>query len=314
MEALNTLGIDIGGSRIRAAVLSASGMLLTRAEGVTPARASADRVVAVVAEVVAQATAGHAPETLMAAGVCAPGPLDSVQGLALSTPTIDGFRDYPLRDRIAAAIGMRCLLDHDGQAAAFGEWQFGAGQGVANMVYVTISTGIGGGAVVDGRLQRGRRGMAAHVGHMTIAPEGPLCNCGNPGCWEAFAAGPAFAVAARAAGFADGEAAFAAARAGDARAQSVVAVEARWLAIGIVNLIHIYSPDIVVLGGGVTAGLDVMHDSLMREIAARAMPPFQGVPVTRASLTDNAGLIGAAALARQAFGHTRDGNAAPRLG
>lgn len=299
--AVNTLGIDIGGSRIRAAVLSPDGVILTRAEGITPARASADRVVQVVAEVVAQVTAGHAPDSLIGAGVCAPGPLDSEQGLALSTPTIDGFRDYPLRDRIAAAIGLRTLLDHDGQAAAFGEWQFGAGRGVANMVYVTVSTGIGGGAVVDGRLQRGRRGMAAHVGHMTVTPDGPVCNCGNRGCWEAVAAGPAFALVAQGAGLSDGAAAFAAARAGDERALEVVAAQARWLAIGIVNLIHIYSPDIVVLGGGVTAGLDLMQDGLLQGIAQRAMPPFRGVPVVRANLADNAGLLGAAALAQQAF-------------
>ena len=122
MDPRNTLGIDIGGSRIRAAIVSPGGTLLTRAEGVTPARASGDVVVEAVALVVAQATQGHAMDTLLAAGVAAPGPLDAVLGLALSTPTIDGFRDFPLRDRIAGAIGLRTLLDHDGHAAAFGEW------------------------------------------------------------------------------------------------------------------------------------------------------------------------------------------------
>ena len=299
MDRRNTLGIDIGGSRIRAAVVSPEGALLSRAEGVTPARAAGDAVVAVVAQVVAEATQGQGVNGLLAAGVCAPGPLDALRGLALSTPTIDGFRDFPLRDRIAKAIGLRTILDHDGHAAAFGEWQFGAGQGHANMVYVTVSTGIGGGAIVDGRLQRGRRGMAAHVGHMTVAPDGPVCNCGNPGCWEALAAGPAFAAAARAAGFTDGEDAFAAARRGDPRGVDTVAAEARWLAIGIVSLLHIYSPDIVVLGGGVMAGLDVLRPQMAKEIAARAMPPFRGTPILRARLLDNVGLIGAAALARQ---------------
>jgi glucokinase len=302
MDRRNTLGIDIGGSRIRAAVVSPEGGLLTRAEGVTPARASGDAVVEAVAQVVAQAMQGHAVGSLLGAGVGAPGPLDALQGLALSTPTIDGFRDFPLRDRIAGAIGLRTLLDHDGHAAAFGEWQFGAGWGHHNMVYVTVSTGIGGGAIVDGRLQRGRRGMAAHVGHMTLLPDGPVCNCGNPGCWEALAAGPALTAAARRAGFADGEAVFAAARAGDPGAMAVAAAEARWLGIGIVSLLHVYSPDIVVLGGGVMNGLDVLHPAMSSEIAARAMPPFRDTRVVRASLLDNAGLIGAAALARDAFG------------
>lgn len=302
MDRRNTLGIDIGGSRIRAAVVSPEGSLLTRAEGVTPARASGDAVVEAVAQVVTQAMQGHAVGSLLGAGVGAPGPLDALQGLALSTPTIDGFRDFPLRDRIAGAIGLRTLLDHDGHAAAYGEWQFGAGRGHHNMVYVTVSTGIGGGAIVDGRLQRGRRGMAAHVGHMTLLPDGPVCNCGNPGCWEALAAGPALTAAARRAGFADGEAVFAAARAGDPGAMAVAAAEARWLGIGIVSLLHVYSPDIVVLGGGVMNGLDVLHPAMSSEIAARAMPPFRDTRVVRASLLDNAGLIGAAALARDAFG------------
>lgn len=302
MDRRNTLGIDIGGSRIRAAVVSPEGSLLTRAEGVTPARASGDAVVEAVAQVVTQAMQGHAVDSLLGAGVAAPGPLDALQGLALSTPTIDGFRDFPLRDRIAGAIGLRTLLDHDGHAAAFGEWQFGAGRGHHNMVYVTVSTGIGGGAIVDGRLQRGRRGMAAHVGHMTLLPDGPVCNCGNPGCWEALAAGPALTAAARRAGFADGEAVFAAARAGDPGAMAVAAAEARWLGIGIVSLLHVYSPDIVVLGGGVMNGLDVLQPAMSAEIAARAMPPFRDTRVVRASLLDNAGLIGAAALARDDFG------------
>jgi glucokinase len=276
--------------------------LLTRAEGVTPARASGDAVVEAVAQVVTQAMQGHAVDSLLGAGVAAPGPLDALQGLALSTPTIDGFRDFPLRDRIAGAIGLRTLLDHDGHAAAYGEWQFGAGRGHHNMVYVTVSTGIGGGAIVDGRLQRGRRGMAAHVGHMTLLPDGPVCNCGNPGCWEALAAGPALTAAARRAGFADGEAVFAAARAGDPGAMAVAAAEARWLGIGIVSLLHVYSPDIVVLGGGVMNGLDVLQPAMSAEIAARAMPPFRDTRVVLASLLDNAGLIGAAALARDAFG------------
>jgi glucokinase len=301
MALRNTLGIDIGGSRIRAAIVSPDGTLLTRAEGVTPARASGEVVVEAVAQVVAQAAQGHAVDSLLGAGVGAPGPLDAVLGLALSTPTIDGFRDFPLRDRIATATGLRTLLDHDGHAAAFGEWQFGAGRGHQNMVYITVSTGIGGGAIVDGRLQRGRRGMAGHVGHMTIAPDGPLCNCGNPGCWEAVAAGPALSAAARRAGFSDGQAVFAAARAGDPGAMAVAAAEARWLGIGITSLLHIYSPDLVVLGGGVMNGLDVLQPAMTAEIAARAMPPFRGTPIVRAILRDNAGLIGAAALARQAF-------------
>ncbi len=297
----NALGIDIGGTRMRAAIVAADGTVLSRADCPTPASAAPDTIVARLATLVLQAGQGHAPGTVIAAGVCAPGPLDVTRGMAIATPTIAGFVNYPLRDKIAAAIGLPTYLEHDGHAAAFGEWTFGAGRGHANMVYVTISTGIGGGAIVDGALQRGRHGMAAHVGHMTIDPTGPRCACGNHGCWEALAAGPAFATVARAAGFSDGADVFAAARAGDANAAGLIKDQSRWLAIGLVNLIHIYSPDLVVLGGGVTNGLDLMRPHLQSQIALRAMPPFRDVPFVQAQLRDNAGLVGAAALGRAMF-------------
>jgi glucokinase len=291
----DTLAIDIGGTRIRAAVVTAGGQLLTRAEAPTPARAHGDAVVLAVKTVADMALQG---QSVAAAGICAPGPLDVARGIAQATPTIDGFRDYPLRERLAAALGLPVTLDHDGHAATCGEWLHGAGQGAANMVYVTISTGIGGGAVVDGRLQRGRMGMAGHVGHMTVAPEGPVCNCGNRGCWEAMAAGPAFATAARAAGFPGGAAVFAAARLGDAAALGVVAVEGGWLGLGIVNLLHIHSPELVVLGGGVMTGFDLLLPHVRAGISRRAMVPFRDIPVVRAALMDDSGLIGAAAFAR----------------
>ncbi len=291
------LGVDIGGTRTRAALVTADGGIVARAAGATGAAGAPDAIVAGVARLVAQVMRGVDRAAVAAVGVCAPGPLDASAGLALATPTIGGLRDYPLRDQIAAAIGMDCRLEHDGQAAAFGEWRFGAGRGCEALVFVTISTGIGGGAVVDGRLQRGRRGMAAHVGHMVIWPDGPLCNCGNRGCWEALAAGPALNLAARAAGFVDGAAVFEGARAGDTRAVAVAAEEARWLGIGIVNLLHIYSSEVVVLGGGVVAGLDVMRAGIEAHVAAHAMGPFRGVAVRAAELGDNAGVIGAAVLA-----------------
>ena len=299
--AQNSLGIDIGGTRMRAAVVSPKGEVLSRAECQTPSGSTPDDIVAQVAEIVLQASRNHAPGTIAAAGVCAPGPLDAQRGIAIATPTISGFLDYPLRDRIAAAIGLPTFLDHDGHAAAYGEWKFGAGQGHSNMVYVTVSTGIGGGAIVDGALQRGRKGMAAHVGHMTIAPDGPRCACGNHGCWEAMAAGPAFSAAAREAGFHDGAAVFDSARTGDPKAIDLVEKQSYWLAVGLVNLIHIYSPDLVVLGGGVITGMDLMLPYLQAHIAQRAMPPFRDVPFVQAGLMDNAGVVGAAALGRGLF-------------
>ncbi|MBC7739937.1 MAG: ROK family protein, partial [Candidatus Saccharibacteria bacterium] len=282
--------------RIRAAVATGEGRLLTRAGARTPARGTGEAVVQAGAEAGMQALAGQDRAQILAAGAGAPGPLDAARGIAQATPTIDGFRDFPIRDRIAEAIGLPTYLEHDGHAAAYGEWVHGAGRGTANMVFVTVSTGIGGGAIVDGRLQHGRRGQSAHVGHMTLLPDGPVCNCGNLGCWEALAAGPAFAQAARAAGYADGAAVFAAAAMGQAAALQVVDAQARWLAIGLGNLAHIYAPEILIMGGGVAAGLEQMRPVMEAEFFRRAMSPFRDIPIVRAALRDDAGLIGAAAL------------------
>lgn len=293
MKGPDALAIDVGGTRIRAAIVTRDGQLLCRGETATPATLGAKEtvecIIALSREVMG---AEHAPKVV---GICAPGPLDVGRGLALATPTIKGFdAGYPLRDRIAEALALPVFLDHDGHAAALAEWRFGAGRDQQNMVYITVSTGIGGGAIVDGRLQRGRMGMATHVGHMTVAPSGPICMCGNRGCWEALASGPALQAQARRLGFADGKEAFRAARAGEARAIALIADQARWLALGIVNLIHIYSPDCVVIGGGVGEELDLMRGILEEEIEQRALPPFRRTTVHKARLRGNAGLVGAA--------------------
>lgn len=135
-------------------------------------------------------------------GVAAPGPLDTEAGIALGIPTLSGWENAPVRDMVEAALGLPVHLENDGIAAANGEWRFGAGRGLANLVYVTVSTGIGGGVVLDGRLWHGHRGLA---GHMTIVPDGQLCACGNRGCWEAYASGTALAEAAKQGLAPDGE-------------------------------------------------------------------------------------------------------------
>ena len=117
--------------------------------------------------------------------------------MVLRIPTLPGWEDFPLAETLARELGLPVMLENDGIAAVYGEWKYGAGRGARNLVFVTVSTGIGGGAVVDGRLLHGRRGMAAHVGHFRMAPDGPLCSCGATGCFEAFAAGTALAKRAR---------------------------------------------------------------------------------------------------------------------
>ncbi len=184
----------------------------------------------------------------------------------------------------------------------------------SHLVYVTVSTGIGGGVIADGRVLRGRRGLAGHVGHLVIVKDGVRCNCGNPGCWEAYGAGPAFERRAReqvaaspasslaAAAPLDARAVFAAAAAGDRLALSLVAEEADILGVGMVSLLHLYSPQRIIVGGGLANSFDLLLPGIMARIASDAMPAFRDVPVVRAALGGNSGLVGAAALAFESVG------------
>ncbi len=288
------LGVDIGGTRLRAALVGAGGAVRLRLEAPTPAREGPEAVVALIGELAGRLAEGG--EKPVAAGVCAPGPIDTERGVALGVPTLAGWDGVPIADMIAKELGLPTVVENDAIAAANGEWIFGAGRGFRHMVYVTVSTGIGGGAVVDGRLLHGRAGLAAHVGHMIVSPGGALCSCGNRGCWEAYASGTAFAARLREAGYADAAAAYARADAGDERAKTLIAEQGDWLGVGVTSLMHLFSPELVVLGGGVSAAFGRFEAAISRRVAESAMPAFRDVKVVPAALGDNCGLVGAAAL------------------
>jgi glucokinase len=205
-------------------------------------------------------------------------------------------------------------LENDANAAALGEWRYGAGRGTTSMVFMTVSTGIGGGIIADGRILHGRRGLAAEIGHMAITSESERCFCGAIGCFEAVASGTALGRRATAStrpfdgsvlralsGDADisGRHVVDAARKADPQAIELLAAEARWLGIGITNLLHLYSPDIVVMGGGISHGFDLLHDQIQATVADRAMAVYRAVPIVVAQLGRHAGLIGAASLILQ---------------
>ncbi len=302
------IGIDLGGTQIRAALVTRAGAILHRAATATAAQAGAEAVVAQIADL-AHAMAARAGGPVLGLGLCAPGPLDAARGIALSTPTIAGFTDFPLKRAVEARSGLPVVLENDGIAAAVGEWRFGAGRGTRHMVYATVSTGIGGGVVADGRVLRGRMGMAGHIGHMTIRQDGAPCACGHRGCFEAEASGTAFLARARraardeptsslhahAAGLIASDV-FDAADGGDALAWRLVAEEAELLGLGFAGLLHLYSPERLVMGGGMAhqfARLAPLIEATMRRAA---LPPFRDVPLVAAELGDNSGLVGAASL------------------
>jgi glucokinase len=303
------VGIDLGGTQLRAALVDQLGNILKRAEVATKAMEGPEIVVRQIGEIAASVTDGVADDAILGVGVSSPGPLDTDKGTALSIPTLVGFVNYPLRTELQKRFAQPVHLENDGISAAIGEWKFGAGQGLANVVYVTVSTGVGGGVIVDNKVLRGRMGMAGHVGHMVIAKDGERCNCGNRGCFEAYCAGPFFAERGRRRAEAhagtslgknsavvDARAIFAAARAGDQLAQELVAEQAAILGTGFASLAHLFSPDVIIMGGGLSNEFELLRPGVVARFREGAMPAFKDVTIMRARLGANSGLIGAASL------------------
>lgn len=248
-------------------------------------------------------------------GLGSPGPLDRRTGTVLETPNL-GWRNFPLRDLISNAIGLEAELDNDANCATIGEWWMGAGQGTRLLVGVTLGTGIGGGIVLDGKVFHGVADVAGEVGHMTIDSTGRKCKCGNYGCLEAYASGPA--IAARAIeGLETGEPSllpslvngdlsrltaetvYEAIIAGDAYARDVMKETARFLGAGLANLINLLNPEMVVISGGVTRAGEHLFEPLRAEIRRRAFRHAEETcRIVSSSLGTMAGVIGAAYMFR----------------
>ncbi len=290
------IALDLGGTQTRAALVDEHGNVSNRVSLPTPAQDGGDAVVAKLAEAAEQAA--KSTTDIVGVGLSSPGPLDTEKGLAIDLPTIKGMINFPLRAALEAKLKCRVHLENDGIAAAIGEWKHGAGKGLKSLVYVTVSTGIGGGVIVDGNVLHGRKGMAGHVGHLAIYPDGLRCSCGNAGCWEAYAAGPAFAARA---GKALGKTVqptdvFKMAHEGNTTAQHQVNEQARLLGIGITSLLHLYSPEMVVIGGGLSNAFDQLYPGIDAYIQKNAMLAFKDVRIVKAALGGNSGLIGAASM------------------
>ncbi len=290
------IALDLGGTQSRAALVDADGNVTNRVTLPTPAQAGGDAVVATLVE--AANTAAEGAADIIGVGLSSPGPLDTHKGITIDLPTITGMTSFPIRAKLEEKLQRKVVLENDGIAAAIGEWKHGAGKGLKSIVYVTVSTGIGGGVIVDGNVLRGRMGMAGHVGHMAIYPDGLRCSCGNSGCWEAYAAGPAFATRASTAlgKTVQPTEVFARALDGNAIAQAQVDEEARLLGIGITSLLHLFSPEVVIIGGGLSNAFAQLQPGIHSYIQANAIASFKGVPVVTAALGGNSGLIGAASM------------------
>jgi glucokinase len=306
-----TIGIDMGGTQVRVALVE-EGRILRRAATRTDALGGPVAVLEQFRKLISEICAPDDWARLAGVGISAPGPLDGETGTILHIPTLPHWESVALREILAADFGLPVVLENDGIAAAYGEWKYGAGTGLRHLVYVTVSTGIGGGIVVDGHLMHGRRGMAGHVGHFHMSAEGPVCSCGAVGCFEAFASGTSLGRRAitmaeinpdsllgkwSASAAIDARHVVEGARQGDSLCQELLREEAAYLGSGFTSLIHLFSPERVIMGGGVSNGFDLMQQGIHDVIRRDAMEPFKTVQVVPAGLGDNSGLVGAAALA-----------------
>jgi glucokinase len=252
-------------------------------------------------------------KTIAGVGIGSPGPLDTARGLVLLTPNL-GWTNFPLRDRITTALGLPATLDNDANCAIFGEWWRGAARGAKHVVGLTIGTGIGGGIVLDGEIYHGASDIAGEIGHMTIDSTGRRCKCGNYGCLEAYASGPA--IAARAVEGVEAGAdtslpdyvkgdlrqitaqvVYEAAHDGDEYAREVVHDTAKVLGAGVANIINIFNPQVVVICGGVTLAGDQLFVPLRSEVKRRAFKPAANAcRIVPGELSGTAGVYGAAAV------------------
>lgn len=303
---MTVLAIDLGGTRLRLALFRERGAPPVRvARLATRPEEGFERVLDRIATAARELLGG---EPMTRAALAAPGPLDPRSGVLLRPPNLRGWpAEAPIGAALSERLGAPVVVDNDANVAALGEWRAGAGRGVDDLVYFTVSTGIGGGIIVGGRLLHGVHGYAGELGHLMIEADGPPCLCGGRGCLETLASGTAIARLARerlAAGEpsrltpeATAADVFAAAAAGDRLAAAVVE-RAMWrLGIGVVNALHLFDPAVVILGGGVTNAGRLVFDPVERAVARLAMPAFRQTPVVRAALGDDAGLYGAAVLA-----------------
>jgi glucokinase len=278
------------------------------------AAAVVERIARMVEEVIAQTIAetGAERSDFLGVGIGSPGPLDRVRGVVIVTPNL-GWRDFPLRDEVSSRVNLPASLDNDANCATLGEWWCGAAKGGRNVVGLTIGTGIGGGLILDGKLYHGASDAAGEIGHTTIDSTGRRCKCGNYGCLEAYASGPAIANRAREAMEVDGssiltelvdgdmsrvtaQTVFEAAKRGDAIALEVVRDTAHFLGVGLSTLINVFNPDTVVIAGGVTQAGDLLFDPLRAEIRRRAFKPaVEACRVVPGALPLSAGVVGAVA-------------------
>ena len=313
------LAIDLGGTKIIAALMSPGGEMLAREYSLTHADEGPESVINRIFAAVDHILSLQKMHFSQLDGIslAIAGAIDTANGVVTLSPNLPGWHDIPLKKTVEKKYKVKTFLLNDANAAALGEYYFGAGRGAQNLIYVTVSTGIGCGIIIDGELYSGTSGGAGEIGHMTIDVNGIRCNCGNIGCLETLASGTAVAretvrrlrqgeksaltqmvegnleeISAEKVGLA--------AQRGDTLSLAMVTQAATYLGIGFVNLVNIFNPEMIIVGGGLSKMGDLLLEPARRLVRERAFPLLaQSVRIVPAQLGDDAGVFGAAAFARQ---------------
>lgn len=308
-EQFTIVGLDIGGTKIHGILMDIeSNEVIKELKVDTQANKGIDEVIKQICFVVNELK----EETTVTVGLGIAGPLDHIEGIIYQSPNLPGCKNVPIKDMLQAEFDLPVLVDNDAKCFALAECLEGAGKGVENAVAITLGTGIGGGIVLGGTLLRGRNNTAGEFGHMTIVASGYQCNCGNHGCWERYASGTAILERTRKSlgegGLQTGltaeslsiENILSAYHDDDLLAKDIVFSTARYLGVGIANIVNMLNPDVVVLGGSVTNSLDLLEARMRETIKERSISPSNEIPVLKATL-ENPGTLGAALVAKQGF-------------
>ena len=309
MEKRYVIGVDLGGTKIYTALVDLEGNILKEKTVETLAHEGEQAVMGRIIDTINYVIDGTDKDLIRAIGIGSPGPLDVKNGVIIETANLP-FKNFEIVKTIKEEYELPTYLDNDANVATLGEFMFGAGKGTENMVFITASTGIGGGAVLNGKLFRGATGNALEVGHMTVSTEGPRCGCGNLGCAEALGSGTAIGRRAKEAVSTNvktslknydnvtSKEVFKEAANGDRVAKNILNTSLTYLGIAVANTITNFDPEKVVVGGGVVNGGDIVIDTIRNVVEERCMAAFvENCKIEKAVLGGKAGVLGAAALA-----------------
>ena len=309
MEKKYVVGVDLGGTKIYTALVDLEGNIIKEKTVETLAYEGEQAVVGRIVDTINYVIDGTDKNLIKSIGIGSPGPLDVKNGIIIENSNLP-FKNFAIVKTIKETYDLPTYLDNDANVATLGEFMFGAGKGTENMVFITASTGIGGGAVLNGKLFRGSTGNALEVGHMTVATEGPRCGCGNLGCAEALGSGTAIGKRAKEAVLSNAvtslknyenvtaKEVFKEAANGDRVAKNILNTSLTYLGIAVANTITNFDPEKVVVGGGVVNGGDIVIETIRNVVEERCMAAFvENCTIEKAILGGKAGVLGAAALA-----------------